>query len=186
MSEVNGGRPLVLASPQHRLAGAVLDGVFNGLVFTLMIFTGVLSLLSAITNNGDSVSAGGLIFTFLLGVAWFAVQMIFWSKGQTPAKAILKMRTYDATKGTPAKWGQMAIRQFLISFALFLIYIILIAIFGGASINNDGGTSFGAIYYILQLAYLAFGITDACFVFRADRKRIIDGWAKTVVINEAA
>jgi len=186
MSEVNGGRPLVLASPQHRLAGAVLDGVFNGLVFTLMIFTGVLSVLSAFTNDGSSVSAGGLIFTFMLGVAWLAVQMIFWAKGQTPAKAILKIRVYDATKGTPAKWGQMAIRQFLISFALLLIYIILMAVLGGATINEDGSTTYGVMYYIVLLAYVGFGITDICFIFRADRKRILDMWAKTVVINEAA
>jgi hypothetical protein len=187
MSEVNGGRPLVLASPQHRLGGLVLDGLFNGLVVTLMLFTGVLSILSAFTDNGDSVSAGGLIFTFLLGVAWFAVQMIFWAKGQTPAKAVLKMRVYDATKGTPAKWGQMAVRQFLIPLALSMIYFILLLITGGSSINSDGSVSgLSGLTVIIELAYLAFYITDACFVFRADRKRIIDSWAKSVVINEAA
>ena len=175
MSE-NNNSGLVLASPQHRLGGAVLDGLFSGLVFTLMIFTGVLSVLSVFSDNGASISAGGLIFTFLLGVAWFAVNMVFWSKGQTPAKAILKMRVYDATKGTPAKWGQMAVRQFLIPLAVSMIYLVLSAATRGAP----------ALAGIVGLAYIAYLITDVCFIFRADRKRIIDGWAKTVVINEAA
>ena len=46
-----------------------------------------------------------------LGVGWLIWSVIVWSKGQTPAKALLGMRCVRTDTGRVATWGTMALRE---------------------------------------------------------------------------
>jgi len=50
-----------------------------------------------------------LVFTLFIG--WLIWSMVIWSKGQSPAKALLGMRVIRTDTGRCATWGQMALRE---------------------------------------------------------------------------
>jgi len=50
-----------------------------------------------------------LIVTLFIG--WLIWSLVVWSKGQTPAKAVLGMRCINTTTGRAATWGTMALRE---------------------------------------------------------------------------
>jgi uncharacterized RDD family membrane protein YckC len=66
-----------------------------------------------------------------LGIGYLIWMLIVWSRGQTPAKQLLKMRVVRLEKRRAAHWGWMALRNFVLA---MLIGIPLELIFPGLSI----------------------------------------------------
>jgi uncharacterized RDD family membrane protein YckC len=130
-----------------------------------------------------AVDAGLYIVTF--GIGYFIWSMIAWTKGQTPGKSLLKIRVLDETTLAPVNWGRMAIRQVLIpmtfSLLVYLPYIVNIAT-GSWGL----GTLASATVGITAIIWFAIQIIDFVWLIRGDHKRLIDVWAKTIVVNEAA
>ena len=144
------------ANPRHRLAGVVLDAVL-------------------------------LMVTFYIG--WIIWTLILWGRGQTPAKLILKMRVMDVKSHQPATWGQMAIRQFLIPFvpgALIGVAYGSWAIRHGSVLGEVAPA--GAFLVVLALLYiltLAYSLTDSFWILGKEKRRLVDYFASTYVVNEA-
>ena len=143
-----------LASQEHRLAAAAVDG---GLIAATCI------------------------------IGWIVWTLILWSKGQTPGKYLLKIRVLNEPTGTPATWGQMFIRQHLIGWALATPYLIayLLSIFYP---NTSGwfGLIVGSLLSLaIWLLLAAIGIVDIVWAFGPTRRRLVDYWAGTIVVNEA-
>jgi uncharacterized RDD family membrane protein YckC len=105
----------------------------------------------------DAVLAG-----LTLGIGWFIWALIVWGNGQTPAKQILKLRTFDATTGRPASWGLMALREFLVPMTV-----------GIASFFTGG------------LAWIGWIVVEIVFYFNKGNRTLRDYWVKTAVVNEA-
>jgi uncharacterized RDD family membrane protein YckC len=125
-----------------------------------------------------AVDSGLLIATCYIG--WIVWALILWGKGQTPGKNLLKIRVLNEPTGTPATWGQMAIRQLLIGWALGApYYIAYLMLFVGPGIP----VLFAYVCSLLLL--LAFFIVDIVWVFGPTRRRLFDYWAGTIVVNEA-
>jgi uncharacterized RDD family membrane protein YckC len=112
--------------------------------------------------------------------------LIILGQGQTPGKQILKLRVYDVTTGSPARWGHMFIRELGLFFALFIFAYGLPIVVGLQSLNefvSQGWSSFG----IGEALYYGVFLVDAFWIFKAnDRKRLVDVICKTDVLNEAA
>lgn len=105
----------------------------------------------------DAVLAG---VTF--GIGWLIWSFVVWGEGQTPAKKILKMRTLNATTGTPASWGHMAIREFLVPLTV-----------GTAILLTSG------------IAWIVWITLEIVFYFTKGNRTLRDLWVKTVIVNEA-
>ena len=105
----------------------------------------------------DAVLAG-----LTLGIGWFIWAMVVWGNGQTPAKQILKLRTYDATTHATASWGHMALREFLVPLTV-----------GIASFVTGG------------IAGVAWIVVEIVFYFNKGSRTLRDYWVKTAVVNEA-
>jgi uncharacterized RDD family membrane protein YckC len=103
-----------------------------------------------------------LFVTF--GIGWLVWSLILWNEGQTPAKKILKLRTYSFETGTVATWGHMSVREFLIP--------------GTVSIVSY-------IPYIGWAIAIAYTVVEIVFYFTKGQRSFTDHWAKTAVINEA-
>ncbi len=97
-----------------------------------------------------------------LGIGWLIWSMIVWGNGQTPAKQILKLRTFDATTGRPASWGHMALREFLVPMTVWF-----------ASALTSG------------LGFIAWVVVEIVFYFNKGSRTLRDYWVKTAVVNEA-
>ena len=144
------------ANPRHRLAAVLLDAVL-------------------------------LMVTFYIG--WIIWTLVLWGRGQTPAKLILKMRVMDEKSHQPATWGQMAIRQLLIP----MVPGALVGIaFGSWALRHGSvladvspGGTFLAVLAILYILTFAYSLTDALWIFRKERRRLVDFFASTYVVNEA-
>ncbi len=116
------------------------------------------------------------------GIGWSIWSLVVWGQGQTPAKQILRMRVYDKTTEKPAKWGQMAIREFLLPLA-FVTAIIPLAII---SAFIPLGEIYFAIMGVLYIGAFAIQLVDAFWILRKDeRNRLVDVFAKTDVLNES-
>lgn len=53
----------------------------------------------------------GVLLLVTLGIGWVIWSVIVWSKGQTPAKALMGMRCVRTDTGRSATWGTMALRE---------------------------------------------------------------------------
>lgn len=119
-----------------------------------------------------------------LGIGHFIWNLVVMAQGQSPGKQLLKVRVLDETTNKPATWGHMAIRNFLIPLAMVIPFLIpyYIWVFKGFTAE-----ALGIILMGLCLAiYLSLLVLDVVWVFGKERKRLIDYWAKTYVINEAS
>ena len=149
------------------------------------------------------------LFIVTLGIGWIIWSLIVWQYGQTPAKQVLKMKVYDQTTSEVARWGHMAIRQFLVPIAISIVISILGSFFNallgfhdGGFLNwhssgnnmmnseewddwNDFGTNnwnFGSGF--TSLFSTAWFLVDALWIFKGHAKhRIIDIICKTDVLN---
>lgn len=127
------------------------------------------------------------LYLLTFGLGWFIWSMILWGKGQTPAKMILKLRVYNKSTSTPAKWGQMAIRQFLMPITLFFSYLILTTLRIMMNSNaNDFTILFDVLIILFSLAVPVLFITDAFWILRkGEFNRLVDKVVKTDVLNES-
>lgn len=89
------------------------------------------------------------MYTVTFGIGWFIWSLVIWGQGQTPGKQILKLRVYDKTTGKPAKWGHMAIREFLLPLTTTVAILPFIAVIS-LSIPDDNTKILliGALYFV--------------------------------------
>ena len=125
-------QPMRYASFQHRLGALALDAA---------IF---------------------LLTSFLLGLPWLIWSFITWGEGQTPGKKILKIRVRNAESGAVATWGHMAVREFLVIFAVAI-----------------------AVGLTSGIALVAWIVIEIVFFYTKNNRTLRDLWVKTAVINEA-
>ena len=124
------------------------------------------------------------MYTVTFGIGWFIWSLIIWGQGQTPGKQILKMRVYDKTTSKPAKWGQMAIREFLLP--LTITIVVLPFVFVSGYFIADINTQILAIGVPYILGFAA-QLVDAFWILKGtERNRLVDIFAKTDVLNESA
>ena len=118
-----------------------------------------------------------------LGIGHFIWNLVVMAQGQSPGKQILKVRVMSETSNKPATWGHMAIRNFLIPLTMTLPFLVpyYIWIFQGFTWNLSGIVLMG----ICLVLYIGLVIVDFIWLFGERRKRLIDYWAKTYVVNEA-
>ena len=134
---------------------------------------------------GRAVDVGLYVITF--GIGWIIWSLILWQQGQTPGKQILKLRTYNQENLLPAKWGHMAIREFLLPQAVSIVLTVPILILA----SPVGPTLFTSLFsYIgialLTITYLTVCLVDVLWIFRQEKyHRLVDVIAKTDVLNEA-
>ena len=124
------------------------------------------------------------MYTVTFGIGWFIWSLIIWGQGQTPGKQILKMRVYDKTTSKHAKWGQMAIREFLLP--LTITIVVLPFVFVSGYFIADTNTQILAIGVPYILGFAA-QLVDAFWILKGtERNRLVDIFAKTDVLNESA
>jgi uncharacterized RDD family membrane protein YckC len=128
-----------------------------------------------------AVDWGLQIVTF--GIGHFIWNLVMMAQGQSPGKQLLKVRVMSESSNKPATWGHMAIRNFLIPLAMIMPFLIpyYVWIFKGFTSNVSGIVPMG----ICLALYIAITIVDVIWLFGEKRKRLIDYWAKTYVVNEA-
>ena len=78
----------------------------------------------------------GVLFFVTLGIGYFIWFFIILGQGQTPGKQILKLRVYDATTGSPARWGHMFIRELGLFLALLVFAYGIPILIGLQSLNE--------------------------------------------------
>ena len=132
-----------------------------------------------------AVDVGLIAATCIIG--WIVWTLILWSKGQTPGKYLLKIRVLNEPTGTPATWGQMFIRQQLIGWALGVPYWIayLFNVLYSSYTGLFGVIVGSLLLLVIWLLLAAIGIVDIVWAFGPTRRRLIDYWAGTIVVNEA-
>ena len=102
------------------------------------------------------------LFIVTLNIGWIIWSLIVWGEGQTPGKKILKIRVRNAETGAVATWGHMAVREFLVIFAVAI-----------------------AVGLTSGLALIAWVVIEIVFYFTKNSRTLRDLWVKTAVINEA-
>jgi len=123
------------------------------------------------------------MYTVTFGIGWLIWSLIVWGQGQTPGKQILKMRVYDKTTGQPVKWGHMAIREFLLPIALSLFTLPVVIVLTLIPVAEVRLTAISLLYVTGFLVQLV----DAFWILKGtERNRLVDKFAKTDVLNEAA
>ncbi len=116
------------------------------------------------------------------GIGWFIWSLIVWGQGQTPGKQLLKMRVYDKTTAKPAKWGHMAIRQFLLPMSFSIVVLPIVVVL---SLIPNMTANVGAIV-ILYLGVFVGALIDAFWIFKGNEvNRLVDVFSKTDVLNES-
>ena len=118
-----------------------------------------------------------------LGIGQFIWNLVVMAQGQSPGKQLLKVRVMSEVTNKPATWGHMAIRHFLIPLTMSLPFLIpyYVWVFKGFYSNLSGIVLMGICLGI----YLAVSVLDFVWLFGAKRRRLVDYWAKTYVVNEA-
>jgi uncharacterized RDD family membrane protein YckC len=126
------------------------------------------------------------LFLVTLGIGYCIWFLIILGQGQTPGKQILKLRVYDATTGSPARWGHMFIRELGLFFVLAIFAYGLPIVIGLQSLNelvSQEWSSFG----IGEVIYYGVFLVDAFWIFKeGKRQRLVDVICKTDVLYEAA
>jgi uncharacterized RDD family membrane protein YckC len=128
-----------------------------------------------------AVDCGLQIVTLYIG--HFIWTLIVMAQGQTPGKQVLKVRVMSMEKNKPATWGHMAIRNYLVPLTMSLPFMVpyYIWIFKGFPGNISGIVLMGLCLGI----YLSILVLDFVWLFGPKRRRLLDYWAKTYVVNEA-
>ena len=123
------------------------------------------------------------MYTVTFGIGWFIWSLIVWGQGQTPGKQILKMRVYDKTTSKSAKWGQMAIREFLLPLSITLVVLPFVFVSGFFIADTNTQILAIGVPYILGFAAQ---LVDAFWILKGtERNRLVDIFAKTDVLNES-
>ena len=104
------------------------------------------------------------------GIGWMIWSLVVWGQGQTPAKKILKIRVYAADTQRVATWGHMAVREFLLMFAIGLGVIFLNLATAGI---------------VGSMAIIAWYVLEIVWYFTKGKRTMRDFLVKTLVVNEA-
>ena len=112
----------------------------------------------------------GALALLTLFIGWIIWSMIVWGEGQTPAKKILGLRVYSSISKSKATWGHMAVREFLIPFAL-VIALSLLNLVSFAILGTMG--------------YIAWIVLEIVWYFTKGSLTLRDVVVKTLVVNEA-
>ncbi len=129
-----------------------------------------------------AVDMGLSIVTFNIG--WFIWNLIVMAKGQSPGKQLLKVRVLNEASKTPATWGHMAIRQFLIPLASSLFFLIPYYLLIWKEFTTATTTNL-ILFFLCFAIYAAVWAIDLVWLFTKTNRRLLDYWAKTIVVNEA-
>lgn len=115
------------------------------------------------------------LFLVTLGIGYTVWFFFSLRQGQTPGKQVLKLRVYDATTGTPAKWGHMFVRELGLYIALGLITLApAYFLYPGEVL-----TPFDVVYWGVVFV-------DVVWILKNNkRQRLVDIICKTDVLNEA-
>lgn len=70
--------------------------------------------LSSIGRRLGAHLLDAVLMSVTLVIGWFVWSMFTWTKGQTPAKSLLHMRTVKADTGRALTWGGMCMREFIV------------------------------------------------------------------------
>ncbi|MEO6362938.1 MAG: RDD family protein [Caldimonas sp.] len=145
--------PGALADRGTRLGAAIVD------VIIAMIVFGLLAALTSFNVFRPDPAAGvwlPMVRNTLLGFIFFIVinGYLLATRGQTVGKMFMKIRIVRSD-GSPASFARLAGLRYLLNSALTLIPVI------------------GSIY----------GVIDALFIFRANRRCVHDLIADTVVVK---
>lgn len=141
-----------LASPWLRLGGAMIDGIIL-LIITWPLSVALVFLLMVVTGEAPTFVVQVMSVFAAFGV-FLAVQGYFLNRsGQTIAKKLLNMKIVDENGQKPAFGRLIALR-------------------------------YAPVYAVQILSYFAVIplLVDALFIFRDDRRRIVDLIAGTRVV----
>lgn len=105
-----------------------------------------------------------------LGIGWLIWSLVLWGQGQTPGKNILKIRVYAADTQRPATWGHMAIREFLMMFAIGIAAGVL---------------NLFTIGVVGTIGLIAWFVMEIVWYFTKGQRTLRDTLVKTLVVNEA-
>lgn len=105
-----------------------------------------------------------------LGIGWIIWSLIVWGQGQTPGKKILKIRVYASETQSQATWGHMAVREFLLLFALGLATGVVNLLTAGI---------------IGSMAIIAWYVLEIVWYFTKGSRTLRDVFVKTLVVNES-
>jgi uncharacterized RDD family membrane protein YckC len=129
--------------------------------------------------GGRAIDGAFLAITFYIG--WIVWSLVVWGHGQTPGHQIVKMRIYSIDTGKPASWGHMALRQVVLPFSFALAPMLI----GGVITAVPSTTTQLIGMIILYLGLVAVFLIDVLWIFRGSkRQRLVDVFARTVVLNE--
>lgn len=104
-------------------------------------------LLPMLASRGQRF--GALLLELLLAVVtlvigWLIWSLIIYSRGQSPAKQVMKMRVIRLESRRPADWGWMALRELVLKWivifflaGVFLLGIVWVIVNGIVMLNND-------------------------------------------------
>ena len=95
-----------------------------------------------------------LLMVVTLWIGWIVWSLIVWTRGQTPAKQLLKMRTVDLRDSRAAGWGRMFLREILAKFVVGL------------------------------LAYVTLGIVYFWLLWDDDKQELWDKMVNTIVVDD--
>jgi len=99
-----------------------------------------------------------LLIIVTLFIGWAIWTLIVWSKGQTPGKQICGQRVVMKQTGQAARWGEMALRDFVIR---------------GLAIGILGQLTCGIVSLVATL-----------MIFSAYHETLWDKWAGTLVVDD--
>lgn len=140
-----------------------------------------------IASPGHRIGATAVdfgLYTVTLGIGHFIWNLIVMAQGQSPGKQLLKVRVMNEVTKKPATWGHMAIRNYLLPTAFAIPFYLSVINSQYYILFPDDNQNILIIIFCL-MGYIVFLVLDAVWMFRAKRKRLVDLWVKTYVINEA-
>jgi uncharacterized RDD family membrane protein YckC len=130
--------------------------------------------------GGKAIDLAMYVVTF--GIGWIIWSLVVWGQGQTPGKQIVKLRVYDKTKGTPVKWGHMALRESVVPMTLYVVLMLVVSVSTTIPVTEIavGGVVFA------YLTIFAIFLLDAFWILKgSERNRLVDLIVKTDVVNES-
>lgn len=138
---------------------------------------------AAISQRIGSYLLESLLQSVTLFIGWAIWSMFTWKDGQTPAKKLLRLRVVDATTRECFNFKQMFKRQVLYPLVLSSWWVYFIGMgFLGA---RTGFTVLISIFFISCLLFsISLVIIDLIWFVTDDNRRLIDYWAKSIVIQE--
>ncbi|WP_420637494.1 RDD family protein [Candidatus Poriferisocius sp.] len=108
----------------------------------------------------------GVLALVTLFVGWLIWSLIVYSRGQTPAKQVLKMRVISLENRRAASWGSMFVREWILKTAIPFVLGLL---------------------PFLVIAGLLWTLVSAIMVLSTEKRQAIwDKMLKTVVIHDPA